>query len=230
MDPAPSAAPGYRADSHQRPHRARCNVCGEVIESRHPWETVQCSCRRLALSGGPQRRRVQWTADPGSSWTDLSDDAEVGDEARELWVKAYQGEVLGEAYFAHLADHTDDPDHRAKLEALTALERCTREILVPVLQRLGIRAEPDLAILAGVAAGTDFDYHHMLEVVPPLAAEFLESYMRLRPLAGAEDVAVVDQLIAHELALELFAMRERAGDTERSLQPIRALGHVTLAP
>ena len=99
---------------------------------------------------------------------------------------------------------------------------------MPVLKRLGISAEPDPAILAGVAAGNDFDYHHMLEIVPPVAAEFLESYVQLRALAGAEDVAVVDRLIAHELALELFAMRELAGDTERSLQPIRALAHVTL--
>ena len=63
-----------------RPHRARCDVCGGVIESHHDWDVVTCPCGRLCLSGGPRQRRVSWQADPGSSWTDLSDE-EAEEEA-----------------------------------------------------------------------------------------------------------------------------------------------------
>ena len=71
-------APGPR---RPRRHRARCEVCGQVLESTHAFETVTCSCGRLSLSGGPELRRVSWVAEPGAAWTDLSDDADEADEA-----------------------------------------------------------------------------------------------------------------------------------------------------
>ncbi|HEV2369459.1 MAG TPA: hypothetical protein VGR90_06265 [Acidimicrobiales bacterium] len=63
-------------------HRARCEVCGDVLESRHAFEVATCSCGRLSLSGGPELRRVRWSADPGAAWTDLSreDEADADDE------------------------------------------------------------------------------------------------------------------------------------------------------
>lgn len=82
------------ARRRDRPHRARCNVCGDVLESRHAWEDVSCSCGRLALSGGPDLRRVHWRADPGASWTDLSEE----DEPR--WQVSPVG--LGEGFTADL--------------------------------------------------------------------------------------------------------------------------------
>jgi hypothetical protein len=33
-----------------------------------------CSCGRLTVSGGPNRRRVQWHAEPGAGWTDVPDE------------------------------------------------------------------------------------------------------------------------------------------------------------
>lgn len=57
-----------------RPHRARCNVCGVTVQSDHPWHVSTCDCGRLSLSGGPELRRVSWSADPGASWSDLSDE------------------------------------------------------------------------------------------------------------------------------------------------------------
>jgi hypothetical protein len=47
-------------------------------------------------------------------------------------------------------------------------------------------------------------------------------------LAGPADAHVVDQLIAHELALEVFMRREQAGQKDTSLEPIKALAHVTI--
>jgi hypothetical protein len=149
-------------------------------------------------------------------------------EETELWIKAYQGEVLGEAYFAALADRTDDPDHKAKLLALVALERDTKELLAPSLRRLGLSTDPDQSTLAFVSGMTDFDYSAMLDSVPAFAAEFLLSYGRLRELCAPEDGEVVNLLIAHELALEVFMRREKVGLVDTSLQAIAVLPHVTL--
>lgn len=148
-------------------------------------------------------------------------------EETELWVKAYQGEVLGEAYFAAMVDRAQDADQKAKLLALVALERGTKELLAPSLQRLGVSAEPDQSMLDSVRGITDFDYSAMLESVPAAAAEYLVSYGRLRELCGPEDEGVVNLLIAHELALEVFMRREKAGLANISLQAIEALPHVT---
>ena len=154
--------------------------------------------------------------------------ASIGEEAAELWANSYQGEVLGEAYFSHMAEHTTEPVRRAKLEALTALERCTKELLVAPMERLGISTVPDQSILDGVASGTNFDYRAMLDTVLVFTAKSLSDYTQLRGLVESRDAAVIDQLIAHELALEVFVRRELAGDIDDSLQPIRALSHVTL--
>ena len=61
-----------------RLHRARCNVCGVTVQSDHPWHVSTCDCGRLSLSGGPELRRVSWRADPGASWSDLSDEEPDG--------------------------------------------------------------------------------------------------------------------------------------------------------
>lgn len=149
-------------------------------------------------------------------------------EETELWIKAYQGEVLGEAYFAAMVDRAADAEQRTKLLALVALERETKELLAPSLQRLGLPTEPDPSILAFVRGMTDFDYSGMLDFVPAAAAEYLVSYARLRELCGPEEEGVVNLLIAHELALEVFMRREKAGLVDISLQPIVALPHVTM--
>ena len=152
----------------------------------------------------------------------------VTEEAVELWIKSYQGEVLGEVYFSRMAELASDPAEKEKLVVLAALERCTKELLVDPMERLGISTAPDQLIIEGVAALTDYDYQKMIESLPSLASEYLGYYARLRELVEDRDANDVNLLIAHELALELFARREASGDTERSLQPIRALPHVSL--
>lgn len=152
----------------------------------------------------------------------------VDQEQAELWTKSYEGEVFGEAYFEVVAAHTPEPDRRAKLEALATLERCTKEMLAVPMGRHGLPTDPDPNVLDAISAVTDFDYHQLLEAVRPLAAEYLGYYRRLRELVAPEDEAVADALIAHELALELFAWRELSEESDASLDPVRALSHVTL--
>ncbi|HZT64367.1 MAG TPA: hypothetical protein VFA11_01120 [Acidimicrobiales bacterium] len=150
-------------------------------------------------------------------------------EESSLWVKSFQGEVLGEAYFSRLAQLAADVEQRAKLEALAALERCTKEMLVPHLQRLGLSTEADQAIVEGVAAVDHYDWATMLSGLLPVVADYLACYSRLRQIVAEEDARAAELLIAHEMALELFARRELAGDHASSLEPIRALPHFSLS-
>jgi hypothetical protein len=57
---------------------ARCDVCGDVVDSLHPWDVQTCSCGRLMLSGGAKHRQVHWSAEPGTGWTDLDQGVEDG--------------------------------------------------------------------------------------------------------------------------------------------------------
>lgn len=149
------------------------------------------------------------------------------DEAVRLWVESYQGEVLGEAYFAAMAKRISDPAVREKVELLASLERSTKELLEPVIRRLGVSAEPDQAILDAAGNVGDVEYLPMLKAFVAAAAEYLGRYRQLRSVVEPSDAAIVDQLIAHEFAFELFARRELAGENENSTEPIRALSHVT---
>lgn len=48
----------------------RCNVCGDEIESKLPYDDIQCKCKGCAIDGGLRyiRRKVRM----GASYTELS--------------------------------------------------------------------------------------------------------------------------------------------------------------
>lgn len=33
-------------------NKAKCNKCGEIVESKHRHDFVRCSCKNLAVDGG----------------------------------------------------------------------------------------------------------------------------------------------------------------------------------
>lgn len=41
--------------------RAKCLVCGDVIESKHRHDFVTCSCGNLSLDGGNDYMRILFT-------------------------------------------------------------------------------------------------------------------------------------------------------------------------
>lgn len=98
-------APMPDRPSRDRPHRARCNSCGDVLESLHAWHTVACSCGGLTLAGGPDLRRVHWRAEPGASWTDLSEEPETDTGDQEI---GREGEDTSEEE-PGAAEHGPDP-------------------------------------------------------------------------------------------------------------------------
>ena len=78
MSPA-DAGPGDVEDTgrHDAPHgparRIRCESCFDVLQSRHPWDTVGCGCGSLTVSGPPWRPAISWLGHPGSGWSDVTD-------------------------------------------------------------------------------------------------------------------------------------------------------------
>ena len=153
--------------------------------------------------------------------------AEEGVE--ELWVKAYQGEVLGELLFGGIADQLADPDQVAKMRTVATLERRTKEATAPALERAGVSTHPDpemqVMATALLPAALAMTWSDLMGTIGPITEQYIPLYQRIGDLSPAErDTA--DLLVAHEVALRAFAAAEIAGDGTGSLAPIRALAHM----
>ncbi len=148
------------------------------------------------------------------------------DSLDELWVRAYQGEVLGEALFGRIADRLDDEARAAKMRRLATLERRTKEAIAPALERAGLPTEPDpeMATLADALA-VDLPWEDFLGATEAITAQYIPLYRRLGELDPSEQ-DTSDLLVAHEAALRAFARAELAGDTTTSLEEINALAHM----
>ena len=148
------------------------------------------------------------------------------DPLAELWVKAYQGEVLGEAIFGHMADHLDDPGRAAKLRVLSTLERRTKEAIAPSMERAGLptAADPEMLTL-GEALAQDVGWDDFLRATEAITQQYIPLYQRSGELDPSEQDAS-DLLVAHEAALRAFARAELSGETETSLDQINALAHM----
>ena len=151
------------------------------------------------------------------------------DGIAELWVKAYQGEVLGEILFGGIAAQLDDPDQAAKMRVLATMERRTREAMTPALERAGLSTGPDpeteataAALLPGALAMT---WDELMATLWPVTAQYIPLYQRIGELSPAER-ETADLLVAHEAALSVFARAEVAGDRASSLDSVRALAHM----
>jgi hypothetical protein len=143
-----------------------------------------------------------------------------------LWVRAYQGEVLGEALFGRIADTLDDPDHAAKMRVLSTLERRTKEAIAPAMERAGISTAPDPDMLTlAEALSQDVKWEELLAATEDITAQYIPLYRRIGEL-DADEQAASDLLVAHEAALRAFARAELAGDTGTSLDAINALAHM----
>jgi hypothetical protein len=153
----------------------------------------------------------------------------LADDLATLWVEAYQGEVRGELLFQHLAEGTDDPDHRRKLNVLTRLERRTKEALIPVMERSGLSIEPDpenvaeTKVIADVASS--MSWADLWASAESITTEFIALYLRIGELADGESEAA-QLLVAHEEALRDFARKELANSADTSLDAIWALPHM----
>jgi len=135
------------------------------------------------------------------------------DEALNLLVESYHGEIWGEAIFGALAELLADGGHRAKLRTLTLLEHTMAGFLAPLVpsgaaDEAGQRASgEDMA-----KALADLPWSDFVGSIEPVTEEFLAKYRRLGEIAPRPDwVAAADVLVSHEEALREFARAEMAG-------------------
>jgi hypothetical protein len=168
------------------------------------------------------------TAGSDASTPDFEDVFSPSDPVEVLWVKAYQGEVLGEALFGQMAEKIDDEEHASKMRMLAKLERRTKEAIVPALERAGLSTEPapeSLRMAAEQSIGATLPWKDLLALFEPITTKFCAMYVRIGELDPSEK-ETSELLVAHELALRNFARAEIADDTETSLDQINALAHM----
>ncbi len=152
------------------------------------------------------------------------------DDLGTLWMKAYQGEVSGEVLFGGLAERTDEPGRRHKLDVLRLLESRTRHALVPALEHNALGTDPDPDVVRDAEALADaaatLPWSDLMAAFEPITTQFIALYQRIGELTGEEDRAVAELLVAHEEALREFARRELSGRADESLALIHALPHM----
>ena len=54
-------------------NRAKCNRCGDIIESRHRHEFVTCSCGSIFVDGGTNYLRRGYLENMGDCFVELSE-------------------------------------------------------------------------------------------------------------------------------------------------------------
>ena len=151
------------------------------------------------------------------------------DPVETLWIKSYQGEILGEILFARIAEQVDDPDHAEKMRVLALMERKTKEALIAPLQRANISTEPDPDTVREAEslahAVASLSWIDLMSSFEPVTTQYAAMYARIGELNPAEQ-AISDLLVAHELALREFGRKEIAGNGEDSLTAIVSLPHM----
>jgi hypothetical protein len=155
-------------------------------------------------------------------------------DAADLWMDAYQGEVLGEALFGWLAEREEDPVHRHQLTVLTRLEQSTRALAEPVFDRRGYdRGDAAVSAAAGVELAQGvvaIPWEEFMAGIVPVAVDFLVKYHRMAELADdPDDRAVAEAYIAHEEALATFARRAAGQESGDPLEQLLELPHLAAA-
>ena|SRR5436190_3329552 len=138
----------------------------------------------------------------------------------------YQGEVLGEAFFAYCVKHDRDPRQAGKWAMLLQLESETKARLRPFLVSLGMSVAQDdvsarIAEITEGFAGKSWQ-QHMAEI-DGITGFFLDKFRAIE--AAAPDGPERDMaraMVEHETAISTFARRELAGNDVNSLADVRA--------
>lgn len=137
----------------------------------------------------------------------------------------YQGEVLGEAFFAACLARESDADRRRKWTVLLQLESETKARLRPFLVRLGLNVVQDdvsarVADLTKDFAGKPWQQH--MREIADITDFYLQKFRAIEEAAPAGERDMARSMVAHEAAIHRFAEMELAGETENSLAAIEA--------
>ena len=152
-------------------------------------------------------------------------DSVVSNEYREGIRFAWLGELWGKVFFERLAQATDDAGHRARWQVLAELEEATGTRLAPLVDdRTWPATEEEIRPLeAAVTAYSQLPWPEAMQQMAILIDPAIERFRELLAMAPEEDRETVQILFDHEVALKEFAERELAGDSQSSLDPVRAV-------
>jgi len=140
--------------------------------------------------------------------------------------RIHESEVFGIALFGTAASVTRNPDRKQKWLALKALEEATLERYLAHMRETGqpIRQPRGWALkgrVEGAALGA-MPWPVAMKLLGDGTADFQEKFRRLKQHAPEAHRPFFDYVYAHEKAIEAFAHKERAKDTE-SLKAVNAL-------
>ncbi len=150
------------------------------------------------------------------------DRAEYLNAIREFY---YQGEVGGEAFGLRAMAAETDPVKRYKWGCLAQLETETKARLRPHLMRLGVDiAEADVsATMERTFKGwAEKAWDVKMREVVGVTDYYLGKFREIAAAAPPEDAELAESMVAHELAINTFARKELAGDTETSVDDMVA--------
>jgi cytochrome P450 len=145
-------------------------------------------------------------------------------DVEQYLTDAHQGEVLGEAFFALLAEREVEAEAAAKWRVLEHLERHVKLRLRAELERRGFPTEEDLAKAeqgrqAAVGLGP-FPSGSDSRGFRDALQGFVDGFRAARDAAPADLKQIAGFVLGHEEALLAFAEREVAGEGEKSTQPV----------
>ena len=136
----------------------------------------------------------------------------------------YEEEIMGEAYFAALAERLPDPARRAKMEKLAEVERHAAAAVRPLIEKYALapRGRAELAALG--RADADAGPQDREGLIAHMQATFpgcVDDFRALEAIAPEADLPALSRLTEHEVVAIDFLARERAARAD-SLAPLDA--------
>lgn len=144
----------------------------------------------------------------------------------------YQGEVLGEAVLGRWLQLEKDPLRRYKWANLQQLETETKARLRPFMMQLGLTVvQNDVrAQVEEYSKGfADKSWSELMQLTAEVTSVYVEKFREIEAAAPEAERAMARMMVVHETALNEFAKRELAGDTEHSLDGVISQLHWPIA-
>ena len=138
----------------------------------------------------------------------------------------HESEVYGRAVFTVAAKLTRNPERKKKWLVLKALEEKTLQRYLDYMAATGQPVhEPKLWTIKGYVEGLGLGlmpWRLAMKMVRDATGPFQEKFLRLKDNAREDEREFFDYVYAHEKALESFAKKELARESE-SLKPVESL-------
>jgi len=151
----------------------------------------------------------------------------MSDTFQEYLHECFQGEVLGEALGAALAESAQDPDHSQKWRFLEQLERETKGRIRAALAALGEQTEEDPAKkIEGKTWATKIaaqSWSETMTKLKPALEKYVRYFEKHEKKAPPDGLLIAQQITQHERAWLEFAICEIEGESDKSLAPIQRL-------